>query len=110
MYEEYWLTRTSLARTYVLTCTDGDSSTVTATTTDLEHTFTDADGILGDVQYACYVAVTYPDGSTSPRSNPAIITVTGGVSKSNATHGSTHKKVSNTVVFGETAQRRYVYN
>ena len=81
MYEEYWLTRTSLARTYVLTCTDGDSSTVTATTTDLEHTFTDADGILGDVQYACYVAVTYPDGSTSPRSNPAIITVTGGVSK-----------------------------
>ena len=71
-------------RTYIVTCTDNDASTVTATTADMQHTFTDDDGILGDVQYACYVAVTYPDGSTSPKSNPAIITVTGGISKSSA--------------------------
>lgn len=67
--------------TYQLTCTDGESSQLTVTTTDLQHTFTDADGILGDTQYACYVAVQYPDGLLSSGSNPAIITVTGGISK-----------------------------
>ena len=57
---------------------------MTTTTTDLEHTFTSADNILGDTQYACYVAADF-GGGVGPRSNPAIITVVGGVAEENVT-------------------------
>ena len=64
---------------FELTCTAADVPDLTITTSDQAYTFTSDDGVEGDVQYACYVAVVYVDGTMSPRSTPAIITVTGGV-------------------------------
>ena len=73
-HTEFLIKYFSSCRTYEVSCTSDLAPTITAATPDMFYNFTDADGLVGDIEYSCSVKIVLPDGRISAQSAPDFVT------------------------------------